>query len=265
MPRYANGQAPLSALVKLSDQHYLPEGTAARWRELQRLAWEKYGVWLIISPGWNAYRPLSIQYEYRAELGIWAAVPGYSSHGLNFNGRDCAAIDVYNWASLGWGRFVALCRLVGFTVDFVSPQELWHIGDFDPWSVPTFAAITINPETTKLPEPEEADDMPINFRSTTGGVSFTMVPGICITRHYNETAAANTNYFNTGKQWPGENARQEDREKAGERQLTDAGILMLLKQYGFAWASRDIARLPMDGETLYADHILQQRGVEIAS
>lgn len=265
MPRYANGQAPLSALVKLGEQHYLPAGTAARWKELQRLAWEKYRVWLIISPGWNAFRPLAIQYEYREELGVWAAVPGYSSHGLTFDGRDCAAIDVYNWAELGWGRFAALCRLVGFTVDFVSPQELWHIGDFDPWNVPTFAVITINPETTKLPEPEE-HDMPINFRSTTGGVSFTMVPGISITRHRNEMEAAHTNLFNTGKQWSDKSpAPQSDREALGERQLTDAQILLILPKYGFRWASRNIARLPKDDETLYADHILRAQGVDINS
>ncbi|MFX4658458.1 hypothetical protein ABTA71_19490, partial [Acinetobacter baumannii] len=91
---------------------------AARWRELQRLAWEKYGVWLVISPGWNAYRPYDVPVQYRQELGIWAAVPGTSSHGLTYQGRDCAAIDVYNWGALGWARFVALCRIVGFTVDF---------------------------------------------------------------------------------------------------------------------------------------------------
>lgn len=160
MTRYENGRAPLSDLVKLGDQHYLPAGTCARWQELQRLAWEKYGVWLVITPGWNGYRPLNIQVQYRAELGIWAAVPGTSSHGLTYQGRDCAAIDVNNWQSLApgnqslaWARFVALCRLVGFTIDFVTPQELWHIGDFDPFTIPAFAAINIKPI------PVEEEDM----------------------------------------------------------------------------------------------------------
>ncbi|MDQ1111182.1 hypothetical protein QE418_000630 [Microbacterium testaceum] len=162
MTRYRNGEAPLSDLVYLGPEFYLPAGTAARWRELQRLAWEKYSVWLVPTSGWNGYRPLSVQYEYREELGIWAAVPGYSSHGLTFNGRDCAAIDVNNWASLAprdealaWARFVALCRIVGFTVDFVTPREKWHIGDFDPFTVPAFADITINPR----PVPKEWEDM----------------------------------------------------------------------------------------------------------
>lgn len=174
MTRYKNGAAPLADLVNLGPQFYLPHGTAARWRELQRLAWEKYGVWLVPSAGWNGYRPLDIQYEYRKELGIWAAVPGYSSHGLTFNGRDCAAIDVNNWRSLAsseslaWSRFVALCRIVGFTVDFVSPQELWHIGDFDPFNIPSFAVVVINPETTAKPSPSEEEDMPFNVKSNLG-------------------------------------------------------------------------------------------------
>lgn len=165
MTRYQNGRAPLSDLVKLGDKHYLPAGTCARWQEMQRLAWEKYGVWLVITPGWNGYRPLDIQVQYRAELGIYAAVPGTSSHGLTYQGRDCAAIDVNNWQalapgnqSLAWARFVALCRLVGFTVDFVTPQELWHIGDFDPFMIPAFAAVTINPATTARPTEDDMYD-----------------------------------------------------------------------------------------------------------
>ncbi|MEV7874507.1 hypothetical protein [Microbacterium sp. NPDC089188] len=162
MPRYKNGQAPLADMVKLGEKHYLPHGTAARWAEMKRLALEKYGVLLEITPGWNGYRPLSIQYEYREELGVWAAVPGYSSHGLTYNGRDMAAIDVNNWRalapwseSLAWARFVALCRIVGFIVDFVSPRELWHIGDPDPFTIPAFASIDINPR----PVPKEWDEM----------------------------------------------------------------------------------------------------------
>ncbi|WP_309129489.1 hypothetical protein [Microbacterium sp.] len=156
MGGYTNGRFPLSMMVKLGDQHYLPAGTAARWRWVQRAAWEKYRVWLIITPGWNGYRPYDIQVEYRKDLGIWAAVPGYSSHGLIYKGRLCAAIDVANWAVLGWARFKALCRLAGFTVDFVSPQELWHIGDFnDIWTPPSWAAPT---GTTTPAEPEEEDE-----------------------------------------------------------------------------------------------------------
>ncbi|QNA93270.1 MULTISPECIES: hypothetical protein [unclassified Microbacterium] len=171
MGSYTNGRFPLTMMVKLGDKHYLPAGTAARWRWLQRQAWEKYRVWLIITPGWNAYRPYNIQVEYREDLGIWAAVPGWSSHGLIYQGRSCAAIDVANWGDLGWARFKALCRLAGFTVDFVSPQELWHIGDFnDIWAVPAFAATPIKPVPAPAPEPElppEEDDMPTVIKNPT--------------------------------------------------------------------------------------------------
>lgn len=146
MGGFSNGRYPLSTMVKLGPKHYLPAGTAARWQWMVRQALAKYAVLLVISPGWNGYRPYDEQVTLRAELGIWAAVPGYSSHGLIYQGRQVAAIDVFNWRdlapgneTLAWSRFKALCRLAGFTVDFVSPQELWHIGDFnDIWVIPAF-------------------------------------------------------------------------------------------------------------------------------
>lgn len=139
MGGYANGRYPLSMMVHLGGLHYLPPGTAARWRWLVQQAFEKYGVILIITPGWNGYRPFDIQVQYKKELGQWAATPGLSSHGLIYGGKQVAAVDVHNWGVLGWARFMALCRLAGFTVDFVKPQELWHIGDFnDIWTVPAW-------------------------------------------------------------------------------------------------------------------------------
>ncbi|WP_337004124.1 MULTISPECIES: hypothetical protein [unclassified Microbacterium] len=149
---YANGRIPLDRLVHLGGEHYLPPGTAARWQWLQRAAWEKYGVWLVITVGWNAYRPFDIQVIYRRDLGVWAAVPDFSTHGGKVNGREVFAIDVNNWAALGWARFSALCRLAGFTVNFVTPEELWHIGDYnDAWAIPAGADTTptIKPETTR--------------------------------------------------------------------------------------------------------------------
>ncbi|MEA1264149.1 hypothetical protein MicroSTF_13990 [Microbacterium sp. STF-2] len=149
---YGNGRIPLDRLVHLGGEHYLPPGTAARWKWLQRVAHEKYGVWLIITVGWNAYRPLDVQVTYKRLYGNMAAEPGKSSHGGTFGGRIVFAVDVNNWAALGWDRFVALCRLAGFTVDFVSPREQWHIGDFnDGWAVPAGSETTptIKPETTR--------------------------------------------------------------------------------------------------------------------
>lgn len=102
---------------------------------------------------------------------------------------------------------------------------------------------------------------PINFRSTTGGVSYTMTPGIQIIRHENEIAAALTLEFVTGEKYPGADATQQQREAIGERQINDAEILVILSKFGFEWASRDIARLPDRGKVLYADWIMQAQGV----
>lgn len=151
--RYRNGEIPEYLLEELGSgwdqdglwKHLATPGTAVRWRWMVAAALQKYGVHLRITPGWNVFRPLRMQFIYRERLGIMAAVPRTSSHGGEFNGRDCMAIDVQNWADLApgnvdlaWARFVALCRLAGFTTDFVTPRERWHIGDFDPWNVPAW-------------------------------------------------------------------------------------------------------------------------------
>lgn len=178
MSGYLNGRVPLDKLVHLGGDHYLPPGTAARWKWLQQAAFDKCGVWLAITSGWNGYRPLEVQVAYRRDLGVMAAVPGTSSHGGTYQGRPVFAIDVNNWAVLGWDRFSALCRLAGFTVNFVSPQELWHIGDFnDPWVAPAGASVapTVNAATTRKVIFEEDDvtficQTPINGSNADKGI-----------------------------------------------------------------------------------------------
>lgn len=164
---YPNGRIPLSLLVHLGGDHYLPPGTAARWRWLVQAAYEKYGVRLRITQGPNAYRWYEAQVEAKEEACARgrcqdAAAPGFSSHGGLFEGRQVMAADVANWQELGstpsgkdaWGRFEALCRLAGFTVLFFD-WEPWHITDFnDPWTVPDWAA----GKTPLTPESEE-DEM----------------------------------------------------------------------------------------------------------
>ena len=145
---YANGQVPLHLLVKLGEQLYLPPGTAARWRWFVAEGKGRFGVTFRVTgpssrgwDGWNCYRPLDIQRKYKNAFGQWAASPGYSSHGGFYQGREVFAIDVANWASVSWGNFTALANQAGFRVDFVSPREQWHIGDFNnPWIIPAFAA-----------------------------------------------------------------------------------------------------------------------------
>lgn len=174
----SNGRFPLNRFVHRGGNIYLSPSLNARWNEGVRLGVEKYGVRLYITGdidglgGWNGYRPYDPQVAYRRHYGIMAAVPGTSSHGGVYRGQEVFAVDVANWRdlapgneSLAWARFVSLMRIVGLTVDFVSPRELWHVGDFNPaWTVPTFGAVAVNPSTTNRPVRKE-DDMTVMIKA----------------------------------------------------------------------------------------------------
>ncbi|KAA0961197.1 hypothetical protein FQ142_10160 [Microbacterium sp. ANT_H45B] len=108
-----------------------------------------------------------------------AAVPGTSSHGGKYQGREVFALDVANWQalargnpSLAWSRFVALMTIVGLTIDFLKPREQWYVGDFNPaWTVPTFGAVAINPGTTNRPtDVHKEDEMALTRWASTGAV-----------------------------------------------------------------------------------------------
>lgn len=176
MASYSNGRYPLNNFIYRGGNIYLSPSLNARWNEAVRLALEKYGVRLYITGngdglgGWNGYRPYSAQIIYRNYYGEMAATPGYSSHGGYYSGQEVFALDVNNWAdlapgnrSLAWARFKAIMTIVGLRTDFVSPQELWHVGDFNnAWAVPAFGQVTIKPGTTNKPKPaseEEDEDM----------------------------------------------------------------------------------------------------------
>lgn len=173
---YANGRVPLSKLIHRGDNIYLTPSLNARWNEAVRLALKKYGVRLWITGdidglgGWNGYRPYDAQVRYKNHYGRYAAAAGWSSHGGVYGGREVFALDVANWQQLGgteaqaWGRFVAIMRLVGLTTNFVSPKELWHVGDFNnPWVAPTFGrpsgGTTTKPVTPPKKEESEEDEM----------------------------------------------------------------------------------------------------------
>lgn len=161
---YPNGEVPLSKLVHLGANFWLPPGTAARWLWFVAEGKRRFNVTFRITPdrdglgGWNAYRPLSAQILYRKHYGNMAAVARYSSHGGFYQGQEVFAIDVDNWASVPWSDFVALCREAGFRTNFVVPTERWHIGDFnDPWTAPAFTGGSSTPEIPKpiIPEDDE--------------------------------------------------------------------------------------------------------------
>lgn len=169
MLAHKNGEYPLSLFVHRGGNIYLTPSLNARWNEMVRLGLAKYGVRLWITGdvdglgGWNGYRPILPQRRYRAHYGLMAAYPGTSSHGGKFKGREVFAVDVANVddlapgnPSLARGRLTALAKAVGLTVNFVTPTEWWHVGDFNnAWSAPAFGAVAINPGTTNKPAPVE--------------------------------------------------------------------------------------------------------------
>lgn len=140
---YPNGQVPLDKLVHLGGLIYLPPGTAARWLWVVAEGKRRWGVTFYITPasargwdGWNGYRPLDAQKKYRNAFGQMAAVPGHSSHGGFYGGQEVFAIDVANWGAVTWSRFSGLMAEAGLRTNFVSPEERWHVGDFNnPWVI----------------------------------------------------------------------------------------------------------------------------------
>lgn len=175
---HPNGRFPLSAFIHRGDNIYLTPSLNARWNELVRLALEKYGVRLWITGdidglgGWNGYRPWAAQGAYKRHYGRFAAAQGYSSHGGRYNGQIVFALDVANLdalaphnASLARARLTSLAKAVGLRVNFVTPTEWWHLGDFNsPGVVPRFGHVAINPKTTNKPAPEpdqEEDTMKV--------------------------------------------------------------------------------------------------------
>jgi hypothetical protein len=170
MPSYSNGYIPDDLLVTFAEgantvdgswKHQLSPGTYAKHLALVK---RSPGGRLQVSPGWGAYRPYSAQIVARRIYGNGAAVPGTSSHGGFWEGRQTLAIDYHNWGSVyGWDqvRFFADCRAVGLTPGMIMrsrgyPDEPWHVIDLDPWA-PAPAGLNVgvfNPQITS-----EEDEM----------------------------------------------------------------------------------------------------------
>lgn len=132
----------------------LTPGTYARHLALVALAHEKTGRVLSPSDGWGTYRPYDAQVIARRVFGNGAAVPGTSSHGGFWEGRETLAIDYSNWSFVYGGdraAFYADCRAVGLTPGMIEPRrgypdEPWHVIDLNPRSgAPAPAADTATP------------------------------------------------------------------------------------------------------------------------
>lgn len=164
MATYANGRIPANKLIWFTsgnEKFRSTPATVARWNSLVAEVRALHGVTLVITSGPNAYRDYNQQVamrEYYTERGdpLRAALPGTSSHGGSYSGaftgwvtKDSMAIDVNNWAAIGWDEFKRLCNKHGFEVDVVIPHESWHIVDFAPWTMPETEAAASN--ATPLP------------------------------------------------------------------------------------------------------------------
>lgn len=150
MVLYRNGEIPPGVLHVYGsgsdgNGYYEWQSTAAtwsRWLSAVEYARNKWGRAPRIRSGWNIFRPINIQRDARTRACNsgncnGAAVAGYSSHGGNWNGRDCLAIDV-DPNGLSWGQVDEAMRHAGFSVGLITQAisgipggEPWHYIDFN--------------------------------------------------------------------------------------------------------------------------------------
>ena len=150
MPEYSNGYIPESLLITFNVgydgdglwKHQLSAATYAKHLALVGRARQRTGRLLRLGTGWTAYRPIGPQETYRDRYGNGAAVPGTSSHGGIWEGRQTLAMDYGNWSYVYDGdvsAFYADCRAVGLAPGLISaargyPDEPWHVIDLNPWA-----------------------------------------------------------------------------------------------------------------------------------
>lgn len=177
MPTYQNGRIPDHLLVQFDSgwnqtdgawHHSLSPATYQRHLMLVDRAKARTGRTLTISRGWSAYRPLDAQILARKIHGNYAAMPGTSSHGGFWEGRQTLAMDYGNWAAVyagkgGQAAFFEDCRAVGLTPGLIMPErgyplEPWHVVDLNPWSaVPAGGGSTpFDPEEDELNDTQAA-------------------------------------------------------------------------------------------------------------
>lgn len=185
--RYPNGQVPEDLLIREGGNWFFP-GTYRKFEVLRDDVKERHGVTLYVTPpaygAGNAYRSLEGQQSIRAALGIQASVPGRSSHGGLWTGQttgagglptwvtglESGALDIANWAEIGFGNFKAAAQRAGFIVDVVVPQELWHIVDLDPWATSASGGGAVAVATPDIPTESEEDDIMLIKNSDTGQI-----------------------------------------------------------------------------------------------
>lgn len=178
---YLNGQVPYSVvsvvLASGTDENGYWEfrctpAFAARWAYAKAEAVRRFGRPIFIRTGWNIYRPLFSQVIARdnacaAGNCAGAAVPKTSSHGGEWRGRPCLAVDV-DPNGLTWDQVDQAMEAAGFSARLITEQmsgirggERWHYIDFNAFG-PIPAGMDSTPfEGEELAEPiRKEEDMP---------------------------------------------------------------------------------------------------------
>lgn len=148
---YLNGEVPYSVVsVVLASGHdengywefRCTPAFAARWAFAKAEAVRRFGRPIFIRTGWNIYRPLFSQVIARdnacaAGNCAGAAVPKTSSHGGEWRGRPCLAVDV-DPNGLTWDQVDEAMEAAGFAARLITEAmsgirggERWHYIDFN--------------------------------------------------------------------------------------------------------------------------------------
>ena len=170
---YANGGIPYSVVSVVlgsgtdENGYYEFRGTpafAARWAAAKAYALRTFGRTIYIRTGWNVYRPYNIQVIARNNACAsgncdGAAVAGSSSHGGNWAGRDCLAVDV-DPNGLSWDQVDEAMGFVGFSARLITEAmsgipggERWHYIDFN-----AFGPVPAELSSTDFTNQSEEDD-----------------------------------------------------------------------------------------------------------
>lgn len=220
--RFPNGFIPENVLVTFGSgyradygnwKHQLSVSSYLKHKRLQELSLRNRGKKLQISEGNNAYRDYAGQVFARQHHGNNAAVPGTSSHGGYWEGKNTLAMDYGNWSYVYGGDRAAFYRDVrsaGLSPGLISPErgypdEPWHVVDLEPWIVPSGGGSYPTPE--KPEEEEEEDEMSLNVLWQTTDPTFAIraavgndVSGLWIEVTSNDAGITNTlaNRYKTG-------------------------------------------------------------------
>ena len=199
---FRNGEVPYSVVNVVLAKGYDSNGYwefrctaafAARWAFAKRYAEQHFGRTIYIRPGWNIYRPLFSQVIARTNacnMGNCngAAVPRSSSHGGEWGGRPCLAVDGDPNGrtgdpvdrALGAAGFSA--RLITEAMSGIRGGERWHYIDFNAFgAIPAFAGATPFPVVEEEPTPKEKDMILLKGVDSGSGTSTILVvagPGI---------------------------------------------------------------------------------------